>query len=133
MPFNYYAHFSSAVLVDQVDTFRWMNMTFPTTSEAITIIIQLRNTPLQSHFYEIKRLHPIFSDDVFSTVSQPCIFRFYANRVSVFKWINVKLQTSKLSKIGSNINVCPPLYLDQVVLGNVDVGVAAAKPWKWST
>jgi len=66
---------------------------------------------LQHHFYEIKHLHPIFSNDlskILSTISHPYVFRFYVDRVDTFKWMNVELQTSRLSKIRSNIKICTP-------------------------
>ena len=77
---------------------------------------------LQPICHEIKRLHPILSNDlnnILSPISYHCTFRFHADWVDTFKRMNVELQTSKLNKNGSNWKVCTlstMIRLSQVTL-----------------
>jgi hypothetical protein len=47
-------HLLLKFLANRVGTFRRIKVTFPTTPKATTTVIQLRNTPLQSHVFKIK-------------------------------------------------------------------------------
>jgi hypothetical protein len=66
---------------------------------------------LQTYFHEIRCLHPNFSIEVLnilSLISHHSIFILQVDPVSNFKHMNVKLQTSKLSKDGSKWKMCTP-------------------------
>ena len=109
MSFTHYSSLSSAILDDWVSMFGRMNVASLTISKAVTTTIQLRNTTLQPHAREIGCLHPNSSSEVsniLSPISFPCIFRFWVDWVDTFERMNLKLQTSKLSKIESKRNVC---------------------------
>jgi hypothetical protein len=41
-----------------------------------------------------------------SSISFPCIFKFWANRVNIFERMNMKLKTFELSIVGSKRKVC---------------------------
>jgi hypothetical protein len=42
--FSYYAPSSLKILTDRVDTFKWVNVVFPTTFKVVTTTLQLKNT-----------------------------------------------------------------------------------------
>lgn len=67
----------------------------------------------------------------------PCTFvlLILADRVGNFKRMNVELQTSKMSEVGSKWKVCTvhPFYQFQVVLGNDNIRIAPTWPRKWAT
>ena len=109
MSFGHYLVSSKIVLVDRVGTFKRMIVASLTTSSFVTTTIQLRNTPSTKITTSIKHLNLIFFNElnnILSLINYHCIFRFSANWVDTFKWKNVKLQTSKLSKNGSNRKGC---------------------------
>lgn len=67
----------------------------------------------------------------------PCTFvlLILADQVGNFKRMNVELQTSKMSEVGSKWKVYTvhPFYQFQVVLGNDNIRIAPTWPRKWAT
>jgi len=88
-----------------------MNVASLTTLGVLTTTIQLRNTYLQGYATPIKHLHLIFFNELINIlflINHHCICRFWADRVNTFKWMKMKTQTSKSSKVRSKQKVCTP-------------------------